>query len=165
MPPTFELVEGNVTSELVLEFEIRGVFSDSDHRILLVEVTRIVARTGSLRGTGVESVSMSAPGPLLRIATLSLLTLIWGTTWAAITISLRGIPPFTGVALRFAIASVLLFGYARLMRIPLAATNRRDRRLRVLHALLSFCVSYGVVFWAEQWAQRMMDQVQAFPQA
>jgi len=94
---------------------------------------------------------MSTPGPLLKAATLVLLTLVWGTTWAAITISLRGIPPFTGVALRFAIASTLLIGYARLMGIPLAATDRRHRRLRILHALLSFCVSYGIVFWAEQW--------------
>ncbi|MBD3856916.1 MAG: EamA family transporter [Acidobacteria bacterium] len=94
---------------------------------------------------------MSAPGPLLKVATLGFLTLVWGTTWAAITISLRGIPPFTGVALRFAIASVLLIGVARVMKIPLAATSRRERRLRLLHALLSFCVSYGVVFWCEQW--------------
>jgi drug/metabolite transporter (DMT)-like permease len=94
---------------------------------------------------------MSVPGPLLKAATLGLLTLVWGTTWAAITISLRGIPPFTGVALRFAIASAMLIGYARLMGIPLTATSRRDRRLRLLHALLSFCVSYGIVFWSEQW--------------
>jgi drug/metabolite transporter (DMT)-like permease len=94
---------------------------------------------------------MSAPGPLLKLATLGLLTLVWGTTWAAITISLRGIPPFTGVALRFAIASILLLGFARMTGIPLTAANRRDRRLRILHALLSFCISYGVVFWAEQW--------------
>ena len=94
---------------------------------------------------------MSVPGPFLKATTLGLLTLLWGTTWAAITISLRGIPPFTGVALRFAIASTILIGYAKVMGIPLAATSRRDRRLRVFHALLSFCVSYGVVFWAEQW--------------
>jgi len=94
---------------------------------------------------------MSAPSPLLKALTLGLLTLIWGTTWAAITISLRGIPPFTGVALRFAIAAVLLLAYCRLMGISLAATSNRDRRLRIVHALLSFCVSYGVVFWAEQW--------------
>jgi drug/metabolite transporter (DMT)-like permease len=37
------------------------------------------------------------------------------------------------------------------MGIPLAVTSRRDRRLRLLHALLSFCVSYGIVFWSEQW--------------
>ena len=94
---------------------------------------------------------MSAPGPLLKVATLGFLTLVWGTTWAAITISLRGIPPFTGVALRFAIASTVLIGYAKVMGIPLAATSQRNRRLRVLHAVLSFCVSYGIVFWAEQW--------------
>jgi len=94
---------------------------------------------------------MKTPGPLLKIATLGFLTLIWGTTWAAITISLRGIPPFTGVALRFAIAALLLIAYARFMGIQLAPADRRERRLRVLHALLTFCASYGVVFWAEQW--------------
>jgi len=55
------------------------------------------------------------------------------------------------VAIRFAIAATLLIAYARLMGIPLAATARRDRRLRLLHAVLTFCGSYGVVFWAEQW--------------
>jgi drug/metabolite transporter (DMT)-like permease len=94
---------------------------------------------------------MSAPSPFLKAATLGFLTLVWGTTWAAITVSLRGLPPFTGVALRFAIAAACLIGYARFMAIPLAAANSRERRLRVLHALLTFCTSYGVVFWAEQW--------------
>jgi drug/metabolite transporter (DMT)-like permease len=82
---------------------------------------------------------------------LALLTLVWGTTWAAIRISLQGFPPFTGVALRFAIAAVLLVVYARAMGIPIAAESDRHRRLRVLHALLTFCASYGIVFWAEQW--------------
>ena len=94
---------------------------------------------------------MTTPGPILRAATLGFLTLVWGTTWAAITISLRGIPPFTGVAFRFAISAVLLIVCARIMGIPLAPVDRREKRLRVLHALLTFCGSYGVVFWAEQW--------------
>jgi drug/metabolite transporter (DMT)-like permease len=94
---------------------------------------------------------MPTPGPTLKAVTLVLLTLIWGTTWAAIAVSLRGFPPFTGVALRFVIAAVLLLVYARFMGITLAPANRRERRLRVAHALLSFCGSYGIVFWAEQW--------------
>ena len=102
---------------------------------------------------------MSAPSPFLKALTLGLLTLIWGTTWAAITISLRGIPPFTGVALRFAIAAILLLAYAYLKGIPLAAANSRDRRLRILHALLTFCASYGVVFWAEQWVPSSLASV------
>ncbi len=99
------------------------------------------------------------PGPILRAATLGFLTFIWGTTWAAITISLRGIPPFTGVALRFAIAGALLIVYARIMGIPLAPVDRREKRLRVLHALLTFCGSYGVVFWAEQWVPSSLASV------
>jgi drug/metabolite transporter (DMT)-like permease len=102
---------------------------------------------------------MSAPSPFLKALTLGLLTLIWGTTWAAITISLRGIPPFTGVALRFGIAAMLLLAYAHLNGIPLAAANSRDRRLRILHALLTFCASYGVVFWAEQWVPSSLASV------
>ena len=60
------------------------------------------------------------------VAAFGLLCVIWGTTWAVIQVGLQGIPPLTGVALRFAIAGVLLL-------------------------LLSFCVSYGVVYWSEQW--------------
>lgn len=94
---------------------------------------------------------MGKPGPALKAATLALLVGIWGTTWAAVRISLRGFPPFTGVALRFAVAAVLLVVIARVLGTPLAAVNRRDRWLRVVHAVLSFCLSYGIVFWAEQW--------------
>jgi drug/metabolite transporter (DMT)-like permease len=94
---------------------------------------------------------MSAPGPLLKAATLALVTIAWGTTWSAITISLRGIPPFLGVTLRFAVAAVLLLTYARMTGVPLAAVDPRQRALRVLHAVLTFCGSYGVIFWAQQW--------------
>lgn len=94
---------------------------------------------------------MREPGPVLKTATLGFLTLIWGTTWAAITISLRGIPPITGVALRFTIAAAFLMAYAWTKGIPLAAANGRERRLRVLHTVLTFCISYGVIFWGEQW--------------
>ncbi len=94
---------------------------------------------------------MGEPGPALKAATLALLVGIWGTTWAAVRISLRGFPPFTGVALRFVVAAVLLVVIARAIGTPLAAINSRDRWLRVVHAVLSFCISYGIVFWAEQW--------------
>jgi drug/metabolite transporter (DMT)-like permease len=68
----------------------------------------------------VEAAARSAPASeldrrrrLVDYATLALLTLIWGTTWAAIRIGLRGIPPFTGVALRFALAAAALLAVAR----------------------------------------------------
>jgi drug/metabolite transporter (DMT)-like permease len=94
---------------------------------------------------------MRPPGPALRTVTLAILVGVWGTTWAAIRISLRGFPPLTGVAVRFVIAGALLLVIARAMGTPLAPVNRNERWLRVLHAVCSFCISYGVVFWAEQW--------------
>jgi len=94
---------------------------------------------------------MDKPGPALKAATLALLVAIWGTTWAAVSVSLRGFPPFTGVALRFIVAAVFLVVIARATGTPLAAVNNRDRWLRVVHALLTFCLSYGIVFWTEQW--------------
>lgn len=94
---------------------------------------------------------MRPPGTALKFATLAFLVTVWGTTWAAVRISLRGFPPFTGVALRFVIAAVLLVLLARATGTPLGAVDSRDRRLRWVHALLSFCMSYGIVFWAEQY--------------
>jgi len=79
-----------------------------------------------------------------------LLTLIWGTTWAAIRFSLEGIPPFLGVSLRFALAGALLVGIALWQRIPLGR-SRTERRLWLANGLLSFCASYGLVYWAEQY--------------
>jgi drug/metabolite transporter (DMT)-like permease len=58
-------------------------------------------------------------GRLVNYATLGLLTLIWGTTWAAIRLGLRGIPPFTGVALRFAIGAAALLAVARALGVRL----------------------------------------------
>jgi drug/metabolite transporter (DMT)-like permease len=63
-------------------------------------------------------------GRLLDYATLALLTAIWGTTWAAIRIGLRGIPPFTGVALRFGIAAAALLAVARGLGVRLGRSAR-----------------------------------------
>ena len=81
---------------------------------------------------------------------LVVLTLIWGTTWAAIRVSLHGIPPLVGVALRFGAAGLLLLAVALALRIPLGRT-KEERWLWVANALLTFGGSYGIVFWAEQW--------------
>jgi drug/metabolite transporter (DMT)-like permease len=78
------------------------------------------------------------------------LLLIWGTTWAAIRVSLEGIPPLKGVVIRFAIASLLLLSLAPVLRVRLGA-DPRERRLWVLNGALTFTISYGLVYWAEQW--------------
>jgi drug/metabolite transporter (DMT)-like permease len=93
---------------------------------------------------------MSASGRGRLIAAFLLLTLIWGTTWAAIRVGLQGIPPFTGVAVRFAMAGALLLGFARALGVRLGSA-RHERRLWVVNGLLSFCLSYAIVYWSEQY--------------
>lgn len=90
------------------------------------------------------------PSRFLVASTFALLTLIWGTTWAAIRVGLEaGIPPFTGVAVRFAIAAVVLFAISPLFGVRFGRTAV-ERRLWLLLAAFSFCGSYGIVYWAEQ---------------
>lgn len=89
------------------------------------------------------------PVPTLRLAALATVTLIWGSTWAAIRLGLEGIPPFAGVALRFAVASVVLLTLAWARGVPLGR-SRIERRLWWVNGLFTFVFTYGVVYWAEQ---------------
>jgi len=86
--------------------------------------------------------------PLIAGA-IGLLVLIWGTTWAVVRLGLEGIPPFAGVAMRFTIAAIILFVLARLLRVP-SQRGPRLYRIWAVQIVFSFCISYGVVYWAEQ---------------
>lgn len=62
---------------------------------------------------------------------------------------LRGIPPFTGVALRFTIASAALLAVAPLLGVKLGR-GPIERRLWWANAVCTFIVPYSVLYWAEQ---------------
>jgi drug/metabolite transporter (DMT)-like permease len=91
-----------------------------------------------VRGAGPEAGAFAA------------LTLVWGTTWAAIRVALGGVPPLTGIAARFLIAGLLLLGLARWRGIRLGVTAI-ERRLWLLNTFATFVVPYGIIYWAEQW--------------
>lgn len=63
---------------------------------------------------------------------------------------LQGIPPLTGVALRFSIAGVALLVLVPVFKVRLGATPR-ERLVWVTNALFTFCISYSILYWAEQW--------------
>jgi drug/metabolite transporter (DMT)-like permease len=75
-------------------------------------------------------------------------TAIWGTTWIAITFQLGRAPPEASVALRFAIASLLLLGWCRLRGYTLRFPARVHVQLALL-GLFMFCLSYLAVYRAE----------------
>ncbi len=94
---------------------------------------------------------MSArPTTFAIVGAYALLCLIWGTTWSVIRAGLVGVPPFTGVALRFAIASILLIALCLIRGVRLG-TSRRERALWLVNGVFAFSASYGIVYWAEQW--------------
>jgi drug/metabolite transporter (DMT)-like permease len=84
------------------------------------------------------------------IGGFALLILIWGTTWAAIRIGLRGVPPFAGVAIRFTIAGALLLALALAAGVRLGRA-RHEKSLWLANGVLSFCLSYSIVYWSEQY--------------
>jgi drug/metabolite transporter (DMT)-like permease len=91
----------------------------------------------------------SSPSRSTVLFVFGFLTLAWGSTWAVIRVSLEGFPPFLGVSLRFALAAVVLFVVGRTLGVRFG-TTRTERWLWLSNALLSFSVSYGVVYWSEQ---------------
>jgi drug/metabolite transporter (DMT)-like permease len=88
------------------------------------------------------------PGARLNAAFL-LLTVIWGTTWAVIRVGLEGLPPLTGVALRFLIAGALLLALVPVMGVRFE-WSRREIALWLVNGGLAFSASYSIVYWAEQ---------------
>lgn len=93
---------------------------------------------------------MSQPRSAVVAFAFGLVCLIWGTTWAAIQVGLRSTPPFSGVAIRFAIAATVLLVVASATGVKLGQT-RKERILWLVNGILSFTIAYGAVYWSEQW--------------
>jgi drug/metabolite transporter (DMT)-like permease len=74
--------------------------------------------------------------------------LVWGSTFLAIRVGVREVPPLLFAAMRFFIAGLVLFVWmlAHGERSP----NKREWMSIVLIALLIFVFDYGFLFWAEQ---------------
>ncbi len=94
--------------------------------------------------TGVEA----KPAPGKTILAFAIIYLVWGSTFLAIRIGVREVPPFLLAAMRFLFAGMLLFGWslARGDRSP----NRREWGSVLILAVLIFVMDYGLLFWAEQ---------------
>jgi len=72
---------------------------------------------------------------------------VWGSTFLAIRVGVREVPPFLLAAMRFLLAGIFLFGWMRLRGAP--NPSRREWLSATLLALLIFVGDYGMVFWAE----------------
>jgi drug/metabolite transporter (DMT)-like permease len=73
---------------------------------------------------------------------------VWGSTYYAIRVGVREVPPFLLAAMRFLIAGAALYAWTRARgeRAP----SGREWASVALVAFLIFVMDYGMVFWAEQ---------------
>ncbi len=74
-------------------------------------------------------------------------SVIWGSTFLAIRIGNEAVPPLWAATLRLALATVLLFGVARVTgaRIPRGASLRDI----LLYGLFQFGGNFGLLYWGE----------------
>src|SRR5438270_1183967 len=77
-----------------------------------------------------------------------ILCLIWGSTWAAIRLLVRDVPPLRAAAMRFALAAVILL-VVSLSRNRSPKLSAREWRALVILGLAMVAVPYGLLFWAE----------------
>jgi drug/metabolite transporter (DMT)-like permease len=82
------------------------------------------------------------------ILAFSIIYLVWGSTFLAIRIGVREVPPLLFACMRFLVAGLLLYGWLRLRGTP--SPKGREWLSASILAVCIFVVDYGLVFWAEQ---------------
>jgi drug/metabolite transporter (DMT)-like permease len=83
--------------------------------------------------------------------------ILWGTTFLAIRIAVLEFPPLFTAGLRFFVAGSLLYAFMRVRRHP-NPTPIQWRNLAVI-GLFMFVITYGAVFWAEQYVSSGVTSV------
>ena len=73
---------------------------------------------------------------------------VWGSTYLAIRIGVREVPPFLLAGIRFLLAGIALYGWMRAKGTQ--SPTIREWGASSILAILIFVLDYGLVFWAEQ---------------
>lgn len=76
-------------------------------------------------------------------------TLIWGTTWYAITFQLDGVHPLVSIVYRFGLAGLLLMGYCLVRKVSLRFTVKQHFWI-ALQGLFLFGLNYWLTYVSEQ---------------
>lgn len=77
-----------------------------------------------------------------------LICLIWSSTWGAIRLLVRDVPPLRAAAIRFFLAAIILLLITLARGRPLSLSPRQWRALVIL-GITMMGLPYGLLFWAE----------------
>ena len=97
---------------------------------------------------GGMSTASPRPATWKILLAFAIIYLVWGSTYLAIRIGVREMPPFLMAGLRFTAAGGVLYGWMRLHGTP--APTRREWIGATMLGALMFLVDYACLFWAEQ---------------
>jgi len=91
---------------------------------------------------------MTKPRTWKLLLAFAAIYFVWGSTFLAIRIGVREVPPFLLAGMRFLVAGLMLYTWTR-------ASGTRSPALRewdaaCLLAVLIFVFDYGLLFWAER---------------
>jgi drug/metabolite transporter (DMT)-like permease len=78
----------------------------------------------------------------------AIIYLVWGSTFLAIRVGVREVPPFLLAGMRFFAAGILIYVWMRAKGTP--SPIRREWVSASFLALLIFVGDYGLLFWAEK---------------
>ena len=92
--------------------------------------------------------SAARPRAWKVLLAFAIIYFVWGSTFLAIRVGVREVPPFLLAAIRFLIAGIVLFAWARSRGAP--APTAREWRGTTILAVLIFVGDYGLVFWSER---------------
>src|SRR6267142_1461798 len=91
----------------------------------------------------------NTPRPMWKtLLAFAIIYFVWGSTYLAIRVGVREVPPFLLAAMRFLTAGLLLYGWMIARGEP-SPTGRQWTSASLL-AILIFVLDYGLLFWAEQ---------------
>jgi drug/metabolite transporter (DMT)-like permease len=78
----------------------------------------------------------------------AIIYLVWGSTFLAIRVGVREVPPFLLAGMRFFAAGIVLYAWMRVKGTP--SPTRREWAAISFLAVLIFVFDYGLIFWAEK---------------
>src|SRR5271157_408240 len=91
---------------------------------------------------------MHRPPRWQTLLAFAIIYLVWGSTFLAIRVGVREVPPFLLAGMRFFAAGILIYLWMRAKGSP--SPTRREWASASLLAVLIFVGDYGLLFWAEK---------------
>jgi drug/metabolite transporter (DMT)-like permease len=90
----------------------------------------------------------SPPRAWKVLLAFAIIYFVWGSTFLAIRVGVREVPPFLLAGMRFLVAGIILYGWMRVRGTP--SPTVREWSAASFLALLIFVLDYGLLFWAER---------------